>query len=99
MGKNKEVYSYFWFQRITPLAIIFFIFCSSNTEKEERESCIEELIKLVQKDLKKIIYKHDLCRIVQCLLALKRENIRTLLFDELTPEIVNLIYTIVCATL
>jgi pumilio family protein 6 len=61
-----------------------------RTKPEESEACIEKLLGLVTGKLAKIVYKHDACRIVQCLISLKRENIRDRLFDELTPEIVRM---------
>jgi len=35
-----------------------------------------------------LIYAHDTCRVIECLVALKRDDIRNELFEELTPEIV-----------
>lgn len=48
------------------------------------------MMDLVRGKAKHFVYAHDTCRVIQCLLALKREDIRTELFDELVPEIVRM---------
>uniref|UniRef100_A0A0M3J8S8 Protein penguin (inferred by orthology to a D. melanogaster protein) n=1 Tax=Anisakis simplex TaxID=6269 RepID=A0A0M3J8S8_ANISI len=37
-----------------------------------------------------LIYAHDTCRVIECLTSLPKGTIRSLLFDELCPEIVRM---------
>lgn len=63
---------------------------SSKCSKEEREAYVHELYGLVRGKAKELIYAHDTCRVIECLTSLPKANIRTMLFDELTPEIVRM---------
>lgn len=54
------------------------------------EILIKKLINLLKGHAAELIYAHDTSRVFQYLLALKRENIRNDLFEELTPEIVRM---------
>uniref|UniRef100_A0A1I7WZH0 CPL domain-containing protein n=1 Tax=Heterorhabditis bacteriophora TaxID=37862 RepID=A0A1I7WZH0_HETBA len=63
---------------------------SSKTSKIEKDDCVSKLVGLVKGYASKLIYPHDTCRVIECLLALRRPGITTLLFDELTPEIVRM---------
>ena len=45
---------------------------------------------LIKGNAAKIVYAHDTSRIFECLIALKRDNIRDMLFNELQPEIVKM---------
>ncbi|VDN43242.1 unnamed protein product [Gongylonema pulchrum] len=40
--------------------------------------------------VKELIFAHDTCRVVECLFACAGADIRTALFEELTPEIVRM---------
>jgi pumilio family protein 6 len=51
---------------------------------------VHALVGLVKGNAKKLVYAHDTCRVIECLMALDRPGIRTMLFDELTPEIVRM---------
>uniref|UniRef100_F1KTZ3 Pumilio domain-containing protein 12 n=1 Tax=Ascaris suum TaxID=6253 RepID=F1KTZ3_ASCSU len=63
---------------------------SSKCSEEEREAYVHELYGLVRGKAKELIYAHDTCRVIECLTSLPKANIRTMLFDELTPEIVRM---------
>ncbi|KAI1701985.1 CPL domain-containing protein [Ditylenchus destructor] len=63
---------------------------SSKCRGEEMEILIKKLINLLKGHAAELIYAHDTSRVFQYLLALKRENIRNDLFEELTPEIVRM---------
>lgn len=61
---------------------------SSKSDKAEKQKCIEALRALVRGKLKTLILAHDTCRVVQCLMTINNPEIRSQLFDELTPEII-----------
>uniref|UniRef100_A0A915AZ66 PUM-HD domain-containing protein n=1 Tax=Parascaris univalens TaxID=6257 RepID=A0A915AZ66_PARUN len=63
---------------------------SSKCNEEQREAYIHELYGLVKGKAKELIYAHDTCRVIECLTNLPKANIRTMVFDELTPEIVRM---------
>ncbi|KAK6015143.1 hypothetical protein OSTOST_19438 [Ostertagia ostertagi] len=54
---------------------------SRKTLKQERDECGYA---------PKLIYTHDISRVFECLLALKRPGITSALFEELTPELVRM---------
>ncbi|WKX94782.1 hypothetical protein Q1695_011780 [Nippostrongylus brasiliensis] len=63
---------------------------SRKTPKAERDDCVSKLFGLVKGHAPKLIYAHDISRVFECLLALKRPGITSALFDELTPELVRM---------
>uniref|UniRef100_A0AC35FFP8 PUM-HD domain-containing protein n=1 Tax=Panagrolaimus sp. PS1159 TaxID=55785 RepID=A0AC35FFP8_9BILA len=63
---------------------------SSKTPENVKEECIEKLCSLIKGNAVKLIFAHDTSRIFECLLALKRDNIRDMLFNELQPEIIKM---------
>ena len=56
---------------------------SGKTSDKKKEEAVNELIELVRGKASQLIYAHDTVRVVQCLLALNRADVRTMLFDEL----------------
>lgn len=84
-AKNKPNYE------LTRKALLLWeVIRSSKTNKDEKEKCIQELLNLCRGKLAKLIYSHATCRVVQCLIMLKRDEIREVIFDELKPEIVRM---------
>ncbi|VDM49254.1 unnamed protein product [Toxocara canis] len=63
---------------------------SSKCTEEDRERYVHELYGLVKGKAKELIYAHDTCRVIECLTSLPKGNIRSLLFEELCPEIVRM---------
>jgi pumilio family protein 6 len=63
---------------------------SSKTPENVKEECIEKLCSAIKGNAAKLIYAHDTSRVFECLIALKRDNIRDMLFTELQPEIVKM---------
>ncbi|KAK6059582.1 hypothetical protein COOONC_02785 [Cooperia oncophora] len=63
---------------------------SRKTLKQERDDCVSKLFGLVKGYASKLIYTHDISRVFECLLALKRPGITSALFEELTPELVRM---------
>ncbi|KAK5984359.1 Pumilio domain-containing protein 12 [Trichostrongylus colubriformis] len=63
---------------------------SRKTPKQERDECVSKLFGLVKGYASKLIYTHDISRVFECLLALKRPGITSALFEELTPELVRM---------
>uniref|UniRef100_A0AC34GLS1 PUM-HD domain-containing protein n=1 Tax=Panagrolaimus sp. ES5 TaxID=591445 RepID=A0AC34GLS1_9BILA len=63
---------------------------SSKTPENVKEECIEKLCSMIKGSAAKLIYAHDTSRIFECLLALKRDDIRDMLFNELQPEIIKM---------
>jgi len=64
---------------------------SGRTSEEVKEECIQKLVEMVKGNAAGLIYAHDTCRVIECLISLKREDIRDMLFEELKGEIVNMI--------
>uniref|UniRef100_A0A914WPJ8 PUM-HD domain-containing protein n=1 Tax=Plectus sambesii TaxID=2011161 RepID=A0A914WPJ8_9BILA len=63
---------------------------SGKTPKDEKDKLVHELCGVVKGKAKTLIYAHDTCRVIECLMALDRPGIRTMLFEELKPEIVRM---------
>ncbi|VDP05264.1 unnamed protein product [Heligmosomoides polygyrus] len=61
-----------------------------KTPKAERDDCVSKLFGLVKGYAPKLIYTHDISRVFECLLALKRPGITSAIFEELTPELVRM---------
>merc|ERR1719342_727837 len=57
---------------------------------EKKTKLTAELHKLVQGNIKKIIFAHDTVRVVECLMALGSEEIRNALYEELKDDIVEM---------
>jgi len=66
---------------------IWEILRNRKVTKEKREELIQELYQLVEGKVKEFIFAHDAVRIVQCLMALRNEEIRNKLFQEVKDEI------------
>ncbi|VDK17418.1 unnamed protein product [Anisakis simplex] len=63
---------------------------SAKCQEADREKYVHELYGLVKGKAKELIYAHDTCRVIECLTSLPKGTIRSLLFDELCPEIVRM---------
>lgn len=63
---------------------------SSKCPKDEKDKCITELVGKVKGHAKELIYAHDTSRVIECLVALNRPGINSLLFDELQSELVRM---------
>uniref|UniRef100_A0A7E4VYZ0 PUM-HD domain-containing protein n=1 Tax=Panagrellus redivivus TaxID=6233 RepID=A0A7E4VYZ0_PANRE len=63
---------------------------SSKTPEAVKKEKVDRLFHLVQGKCAKLIYAHDTTRVIQCLLATERKDIRDVLFDELEPELVRM---------
>uniref|UniRef100_A0AC34RTK0 PUM-HD domain-containing protein n=1 Tax=Panagrolaimus sp. JU765 TaxID=591449 RepID=A0AC34RTK0_9BILA len=61
---------------------------SKRTSNEVKEECINKLVDMVKGNAATLVFAHDTARVIQCLIALKRQNIRDMLFEELKSEIV-----------
>ena len=64
---------------------------SGRTPEDAKEEYIQKLVEMVKGNAASLIYAHDTCRVIECLISLKREDIRDMLFEELKGEIVNMI--------
>uniref|UniRef100_A0A914HDW5 PUM-HD domain-containing protein n=1 Tax=Globodera rostochiensis TaxID=31243 RepID=A0A914HDW5_GLORO len=64
---------------------------NSNTAEEKREQSVQDLLHLCCGKFSKLVYTHSTCRVVQCLFALNKPDIREKIFDELTPEILRMV--------
>lgn len=64
--------------------------CSGKTKETERKKCVSEIHGMLKGKVKELIFAHDTCRVVECLVASGGTDVRTALFDELIPEIVHL---------
>ncbi|KAK8406690.1 hypothetical protein O3P69_007338 [Scylla paramamosain] len=62
----------------------------ANCKKERQKELCKELISKVQGKLKSLIYAHDTVRVIETLLAKGGEEYRTLVFEELKDDLVNL---------
>ncbi|CAD6197460.1 unnamed protein product [Caenorhabditis auriculariae] len=60
---------------------------AEKTPESVKEKCITELVGLVKGIAKNLIYAHDTCRVIQCLVMTGREGIIKNLFEELKPEL------------
>ncbi|KAK0393302.1 hypothetical protein QR680_000142 [Steinernema hermaphroditum] len=61
---------------------------SSKTSEAEREKCFDKLAQLVKGKAASLLYAHDTCRVLQCLLD--KPQHREQLFQELTPELLRM---------
>lgn len=61
-----------------------------SCKKERQKELCKELISKVQGKLKSMIYAHDTVRVIETLLAKGGEEYRTLVFEELKDDLVNL---------
>uniref|UniRef100_A0A1I7YS40 PUM-HD domain-containing protein n=1 Tax=Steinernema glaseri TaxID=37863 RepID=A0A1I7YS40_9BILA len=61
---------------------------SSKTSETEREKCFDRLAEVVKGKCATLLYAHDTCRVLQCLLD--KPAHREQLFQELTPELLRM---------
>ncbi|TKR89410.1 hypothetical protein L596_013516 [Steinernema carpocapsae] len=70
---------------------------SSKTSEADREKVVQRLAEVVKGKAATLLYAHDTCRVLQCLLD--HRQCREQLFDELTPEFLRMMkskYAIFC---
>ena len=48
---------------------------SGKTPKEAKDEAVSKLVGIVKGKASKLIYAHDTCRVIECLVALQREGI------------------------
>jgi hypothetical protein len=63
---------------------------STKVSDEKRGHCLSELMHLCKGKFSALAYSHATSRVVQCLLKLKKPDIRNQIFAELKPEILRL---------
>uniref|UniRef100_A0A914LP67 PUM-HD domain-containing protein n=1 Tax=Meloidogyne incognita TaxID=6306 RepID=A0A914LP67_MELIC len=63
---------------------------STKVSKEKRSHCISELMDLCKGKFAALAFSHATSRVVQCLLKLKKSDIRDQIFEELKTQFVQL---------
>ncbi|CAG9537190.1 unnamed protein product [Cercopithifilaria johnstoni] len=63
--------------------------CGKTSETERKKLAIE-IFGIVKGKVRELIFAHDSCRIVECILTNGGSDIRNALFEELVPEIIRM---------
>uniref|UniRef100_A0A915PVW4 PUM-HD domain-containing protein n=1 Tax=Setaria digitata TaxID=48799 RepID=A0A915PVW4_9BILA len=63
---------------------------SGKTNENERKKLATEIFGIVKGKVKELIFAHDTCRVVECLITNGDNNVRNALFEELIPEIISM---------
>lgn len=63
---------------------------SGKTSESERKKLATEILGIVQGKVKELIFAHDACRIVECMITNGGIDVRNALFEELMPEIISM---------
>ncbi|KAM3719404.1 Pumilio domain-containing protein [Dirofilaria immitis] len=61
-----------------------------KTNETEREKLAIEIFGIVKGKVKELIFAHDTCRIVECVVTNGGSNVRSAIFEELIPEIIRM---------
>ncbi|VDN01718.1 unnamed protein product [Thelazia callipaeda] len=61
-----------------------------KTSESERKKLSAEIYDIMKGKVKELIFAHDTCRIVECLVTNGGKDIRTALFEELVPELIHM---------
>uniref|UniRef100_A0A0R3RX93 PUM-HD domain-containing protein n=1 Tax=Elaeophora elaphi TaxID=1147741 RepID=A0A0R3RX93_9BILA len=61
-----------------------------KTSESERKKLATEIFGIVKGKVKELIFAHDSCRIVECMVANGKNDVRSALFEELIPEIIRM---------
>ena len=67
-----------------------FVILSTKVSDEKRAHCLSEIMQLCKGKFSALAYSHATSRVVQCLLKLKKPEIRNQIFEELKAQIVQL---------
>lgn len=62
---------------------------SSKTSDAKKAELTQQLWDLVKGSASKLIFAHDMSRVIQCLLVYGNSEIRDGLFEELKPELIR----------
>uniref|UniRef100_A0A1I8BT92 PUM-HD domain-containing protein n=1 Tax=Meloidogyne hapla TaxID=6305 RepID=A0A1I8BT92_MELHA len=63
---------------------------STKVSEEKRSQCVSELMQMCQGKFSALAFSHATSRVVQCLLKLRKPEIRNQIFEELKTQIVQL---------
>ncbi|KAL3994448.1 CPL (NUC119) domain family protein [Acanthocheilonema viteae] len=61
-----------------------------KTSETERKKLASEIFGIVKGKVKELIFAHDSCRIVECMITNGGSDVRNALFEELVPEIIRM---------
>ncbi|VDK75674.1 unnamed protein product [Litomosoides sigmodontis] len=61
-----------------------------KTSEVERKKLATEIFEVVKGKVKELIFAHDSCRIVECMVTNGGSDVRNALFEELIPEIIRM---------
>ncbi|KAL3105761.1 hypothetical protein niasHT_026536 [Heterodera trifolii] len=78
------------YELVRKAKLLWEVIRNSKTVEEKREQFVQELLNMCTGKLVKLVYSHSTCRVVQCLVALKKPKIREQIFDELSPEVLRM---------